>query len=180
MWYFAYGSNLNAKAVSEWCRHFGHRPPALKGGKPAVLDNYRLGFPIYNEYWGGGTADIVYDPGKYVMGVLFDFTEAEIAILDQKVARKVDSAGRELGVYKRIEVRISPLGKGEPVKAITYQGVNADRYHVPPTQHYMELLIQGAYAHGLSMMWISYLQSFSTHTGRKPRPPGTGDAAPKL
>ena len=180
MCYFAYGSNIKARADSEWCSHFGHRPPALKGGKPAVLDNYRLGFPIYNEYWGGGTADIVYDPGKYVMGVLFNFTEAEIAILDQKVGRKFDSAGREFGVYKRIEVRISPLGKGEPVNAITYQGVNADRYHVPPTQHYMDLLIQGAYAHGLSMMWISYLQSFSTHTGRKPRPPGAGDAAPKL
>jgi hypothetical protein len=30
------------------------------------------------------------------------------------------------------------------------------------------------------MMWIAYLQSFSTHEGRKPRPPGTGDAAAKL
>ena len=59
MWYFAYGSNLNARAVSDWCRHFGHRAPNLKPGRPAVLDNYRLGFPIYSEYWGGGIADIV-------------------------------------------------------------------------------------------------------------------------
>jgi hypothetical protein len=180
MWYFAYGSNLNAAAVTEWCRHFGHRPPSLKGGKPAVLDNYRLGFPIYNEYWGGGTADIVYDPGKYVMGVLFDLSDSDLAALDQKVGRKLDSAGRELGVYKRIDVKVAPLGKSDPVQAITYQGVNADRYQVPPTQHYMDLLIQGAYAHGLSIMWISYLQSFSTLAGRKPKPPGTGDAAPRL
>ena len=40
--------------------------------------------------------------------------------------------------------------------------------------------IQGAYAQGLSMMWVSYLQSFSTHAGRKPRVPGTGDAANRL
>ena len=32
----------------------------------------------------------------------------------------------------------------------------------------------------LSMMWVAYLQSFSTQQGRKPRPPGHGDAAPKL
>lgn len=183
MWYFAYGSNLNSRAVTEWCRHFGHKPPVLKPGKPAVLDNYRLGFPIFSEYWGGGIGDIVYDPGKYVMGALFDLSDADMAVLDAKVARKLDGAGKEIGVYKRIEVKVSPLGKGEPVTATTYQGINVERYHIPPTQHYMDLVIQGAYTYGLSMMWISYLQSFSTQAGRKPRPPtppGTGDAAPRL
>ncbi len=183
MWYFAYGSNLNVRAVTEWCRHFGHRPPQLKGGKPAVLDNYRMCFPIYSEYWGGGIADIVYDPGKYVSGVLFDLSDAEMHILDTKVVRKLDAAGKDLGVYKRIEVKISPLVKGEPVQAITYQGMSADRFHIPPTQHYMDLVIQGAYSQGLSIMWISYLQSFGTQVGRKPRVPGTpghGDASPRL
>lgn len=180
MWYFAYGSNLNTRAVSEWCRHFGHRPPSLRPGKPAVLDNYRLCFPIYSEYWGGGTADIVYDPGKYVAGVLFDLSEAEMKTLDLKVQRKLDSSGREIGVYKRIEVKVSPLARGEPITAITYQGTNADRFHIPPTQHYMDLVIQGAYSYGLSMMWVAYLQSFSTQQGRRPRVPGHGDAEPRL
>ena len=181
MWYFAYGSNLNSRAVGEWARHFGHKPPALKPGRPAVLDNYRLCFPIFSEYWGGGIADIVYDPGKYVMGALFDLADAELAILDLKVGRKADAdAGKEAGVYKRIEVKVAPLGKGEPVTAATYQGVSVERYHIPPTQHYMDLVIQGAYSFGLSLMWISYLQTFSTQVGRKPRPPGTGDVAPRL
>ena len=183
MLYFAYGSNLNARAVAEWCRHFGLRPPSMKTGKPAVLDNYRLGFPIYSEYWGGGIADIVYDPGKYVAGVLFDLTESDLKVLDQKVGRKLDSAGRETGIYKRIEVKIAPLGKAEPVIAATYQGTNAERYDIPPTRHYMDLVIQGCFSYGLSMMWISYLQSFSTQAGRKPRgptPPGHGDASPRL
>ena len=154
----------------------------LKSGKPAILDNYRLGFPIYSDYWGGGIGDIVYDPGKYVMGVLFDLTEAELAVLDQKVGRKLDTHGKEIGVYGRIDIKVAPLGKGEPLKAITYQGISVDRYHIPPTQHYMDLVIQGAYTYGLSMMWISYLQSFSTQVGRKPRVPvpGHGDAAPRL
>ena len=182
MWYFAYGSNLNSKAVAEWCRHFGHKPPNLKPGKPGVLDNYRLSFPIFSEYWGGGIADIVYDPGKYVQGVLFDLQEADLAVLDAKVMRKLDAA-KEVGVYKRIDVKVAPLGKGDAVPAVTYQGVSVERYHIPPTQHYMDLVIQGAYSYGLSMMWIAYLQSFSTQAGRKPRPPqppGTGDAAARL
>jgi hypothetical protein len=155
----------------------------MKPGRPSVLDNYRLSFPIFSEYYGGGIADIVYDPGKYVMGALFDLQDADLAVLDQKVGRKLDAAGKEVGVYKLIEVKVAPLGKGEPVKAVTYQGINVERYHIPPTQHYMDLVIQGAYTFGLSMMWVSYLQSFSTQVGRKPRPPhqpGTGDAAPRL
>jgi hypothetical protein len=180
MWYFAYGSNLNAKAVAEWTRHHGLRAPALKTGKPGVLDNYRLCFPLYSDFWGGGIADIVYDPGNYVAGALYDLNDAELKVLDTKVGRKLDAGGKEIGIYKRIEVKIAPLGKGEPVQAMTYQGVSVEKYHIPPTKHYMDLLIQGAYMHGLSMMWISYLQSFSIQTGRKPRGPGQGDAAPNL
>jgi len=180
MWYFAYGSNLNLQAVAEWCRHHGQRPLAMKSGKPTILENYRLCFPIFSEYWGGGIGDIAYDPGKQVAGALFDLSEADLDLLDQKVGRKLDAAGKEIGVYKRIEVRVSPLGKGDSVAAVTYQGVSTEKDHIPPTQHYMDLVVQGAYSHGLSMMWISYLQSFSTQVGRKPRPPGMGDAAARL
>lgn len=180
MWYFAYGSNLNTRAVSEWARHFGHKAPPLKNGRPAVLDNYRLCFPIYSDFWGGGVADITYDAGKYVMGAVFDLNEADLGVLDTKVGRSVDATGRETGIVKRINVRVSPLGKGEPMEAITYTGVSAEKYHIPPTRHYMDLLIQGLYTHGLSMMWIAYIQSFSTQPGRPTRPPGTGDAASRL
>jgi hypothetical protein len=170
MWYFAYGSNLNAAAVGQWCKHHGPRSPITRPGRPAVLDNYRLCFPIYSEYWGGGVADIVYETGKYVAGALYDLTESELAVLDQKVGRKLEAA-RETGIVKRIAVHVAPLGKGKPVDAVTYTGVNVEKYHVPPTGHYMDLLIQGAYATGLSMMWIAYIQSFSTQKGRAPRPP---------
>jgi hypothetical protein len=105
MWYFAYGSNLNSRAVAEWCRHYGYRAPAMRPGKPAVLDNYRLSFPIFSEYWAGGIGDIVYDPGKYVMGALFDLSENELNVLDAKVNRKLDSNSKEIGTYKRIEVK---------------------------------------------------------------------------
>jgi hypothetical protein len=169
MLYFAYGSNLNARAVTEWCRHHSHRPITLQGGRPGVLDNYRLGFPIYSEYWGGGIADVVYDPGKYVMGVLFDLSETDLDLLDLKVGRECDRGGNEIGVYQRVNLKVAPLGKGEPVVAVTYQGVSVDRNHIPPTQHYMDLVKHGACVQGLSTMWLSYLESFDTQPGRKPR-----------
>jgi hypothetical protein len=152
----------------------------MKPGSSATLNNYRLCFPIFSEYWGGGIGDIVYDPGKYVAGALFDLSETDLKILDQKVARRLDATDKEVGVYKRIEVVVTPIGKGDPVKAITYQGISVEKYHIPPTQHYMDLVIQGAYSFGLSMMWIAYLQTFSTQVGRKPRPPGYGDAASRM
>jgi len=180
VWYFAYGSNLNTSAVTEWCRHHKHKPLTLKSGRAGVLDNYRLCFPLYSDYWGGGVADIVYDPGKYVAGSLYDLTASDIAILDEKVGRKIDASGRDIGIYKQIEVTIAPLEKGQPVTAITYTGVSVEKYHIPPTKHYMDLVIQGAYNAGLSMMWIAYMQSFSIQAGRKPKPPGAGDADSRL
>lgn len=171
MLYFAYGSNLNSKAVADWCRHYGHRPPAMTNASRAVLDNYRLCFPIFSEYWSGGIGDIEYDAGKYVMGMLYEVTPTELATLDAKVGRKLDAAGNEAGVYKHIEVSVAPLSSTHPVKAITYQGVSAEKYHIPPTQTYMDLLTAGAFQWGLSLMWISYLKSFSTQPAKPPRPP---------
>ena len=104
---------------------------------------------------------------------MFDLSEAELAVLDAKVNRKLDASGKEVGTYQRIEIKASHLGKTDEVAAVTYQGVSAERYHIPPTQHYMDLVIQGAYSFGLSMMWISYLQSFPLQQGRKPKKPGT-------
>ncbi len=171
MLYFAYGSNLDFQSVSAWAKHFNRRPPNLRGGEPGIVDNYRLAFPVFSEYWGGGTADIVYDPGKSVSGAVFELNDADWEILDRKVRRDVDAEGREIGVYKRVEVNVRPMRKGEPRKAWTYQGVQQEAFHIPPTQTYMDVLVHGAFQHGLSAMWVSYLKSFSTQGAREPRPP---------
>ena len=174
MLYFAYGSNLHHASLGEWCRHYGHKCPTLRGGRPAILDNYRLAFPVFSEYWGGGTADVVYDPGKHVAGAVFELTDAEAETIDAKVRRRVEPGGRETGVYKRIDVTVRPPGKGRPMPAFTYQGVEQEAYHIPPTQNYLDLLIEGAVEHGLSVMWVSYLKSFPVQGARPPKPPREG------
>ncbi len=170
MLYFAYGSNLDFRSVADWSKHFGLKAPSLRGGKPAILDNYRLAFPVFSEYWGGGTADIVYDPGKSVSGAVFDLPDKDWQTLDQKVRRRVEG-GEEVGVYKRIEVSVRPMVKGPMLKVTTYQGVQQEAYHIPPTETYVNVLVNGAFEHGLSSMWVSYLQSFSTQAARQPKPP---------
>ena len=77
MWYFAYGSNLNIPRRRRMVRHYGHRCPRLKPGRPAVLDNYRLCFPIFSEYWAGGSRHRLRS-GKVRGRRLFDLTDAEI------------------------------------------------------------------------------------------------------
>lgn len=171
MKYFAYGSNLNLYAVADWCRHYGLRTPALRKPQPAILDNYRMGFPIYSEYWGGGIADIAYDPGKYVCGVLFDVQDRDLETLDRKVDRRIDGHGREIGTYARIEVNCRHTGGGPEGSAWTYAGVDPARFDVPPTENYVDSLVQGCYEGGLTSMWIEYLRSFGTQPGKQPRPP---------
>ena len=56
--------------------------------------------------------------------------------------------GARWGSYQLAPVSVGPLGKGETVQAVTYQGRSIDRVHIPPTRHYMDLLIQGAYSMG--------------------------------
>lgn len=167
MWYFAYGSHLNSTSIVEWAREQGLKPPQLKKPIPAVLENYRLCFPIYSEYWRGGIADIAYDPGKTVSGALYEMTKEELDLFDMKVGRKLEN-GKEIGTFKHLDVKVLPLAKKTNVSAITYQGTRIEKYHIPPSRFYMDLVIQGAYASGLSMMWISYLQSFTTQVGKKP------------
>lgn len=169
--YFAFGSNLNVRAVADWCRHYNLRPPNLRAGRPAILDNYRMGFPIYSEYWGGGIADIVYDPGKYVCGVVFDLSEKDAETLDRKVGRILDARGHDVGVYRRGDVTVRLTGGGPEVEAWTYFGVNPAKFDVPPTENYIDMLVQGCYENGLTSMWIEYLRSFGTQPGKEPRPP---------
>ena len=159
--YFAYGSNLNARQVAEWCRHHGLKPPQLRDPRAAVLENYRLGFPVYSEYWGGGIADIVYDPGKTAMGVIWDVGERDLATLERKLDDRV-------GGVRRLDVEVTPVAGGAAVKAVAFTHDDNQGTDVPPTQTYLDGLIEGAYEAGLSMMWISYLQSFDTQPARRP------------
>src|SRR5688572_354821 len=75
MLYFAYASNLDPKQMQERCP--GHVVVGL-----AALHDHRLTFPRFSEKWGGGTASLVHAHGKQVWGVVYDVTDAHLAVLD--------------------------------------------------------------------------------------------------
>ena len=65
--YFAYGSNLNSKRIH-------HRCPTAATFRAAKLRNYRLVERLY--------ADIDYEEGAVVYGVLYCISERELDVLD--------------------------------------------------------------------------------------------------
>jgi gamma-glutamylcyclotransferase (GGCT)/AIG2-like uncharacterized protein YtfP len=85
MLYFAYGSNLNLRAMA-------HRCPRAKALTAARLEGYRLVFRRY--------ADISPDPKGTVWGALFELTPACVRALD----KYEDEA---LGIYRKITVTVT-------------------------------------------------------------------------
>ena len=143
--------SLTSALLSAWLvapAALAHSDQRLPGGDPVR--------------WHRASVDFVVDP------TMFD---AETLPDPLPMVRAASGVWAGIAHVPRFEVRVAPLTSNHPVQAITYQGVNVEKYHIPPTQYYMDLVIQGAFEVGLSMMWISYLQSFSTQAGRKPRKP---------
>lgn len=73
--YFAYGSNMLAD------RFFINNNGTRMGyGR---LDDYRLGFNYYSNYWDGGAATIIPNKDAFLMGAIWQMSEDEIYALDQ-------------------------------------------------------------------------------------------------
>ena len=138
--YFAYGSNMNPDQMAERC-------PGAKAVCPAKLRNYRLAERKY--------ADIDWDEGSNVYGVMYTVPENEMEKLDG-----YEGAPR---IYERIEVRVEFAMK--PYMAVTYIltpemkkerdgipfpedyrkrcSVGAEHYHIPNDFEYVTLATYG-------------------------------------
>ncbi|MFO1162937.1 MAG: gamma-glutamylcyclotransferase [Reyranellaceae bacterium] len=133
-WYFAYGSNMNAK------RLFDDRlvPEGVPAGARIAgrLDGWRLAFnkraraPV-----GSGAGNIVMAAGESVYGTLNWLPEAGFVVLD----RYEGVAG---GHYERRTVAVSPLDGGAPVEAITYVALLTAE-NLRPTRAYLAHLLAG-------------------------------------
>ncbi|MCX7603953.1 MAG: gamma-glutamylcyclotransferase [Bryobacteraceae bacterium] len=135
--YFAYGSNLSRSQME---KRLGRVPPA----RAARLEGWRLAFnkrgrPVY--------ANIVRHAGGAVWGVLYECTEAELAVMD----RYEGVAG---GHYRRIVVEVETEDGGR-LAAITYEACpqSVTEEHPPPPE-YAARILQGAAEHGLPEAWL--------------------------
>jgi len=155
MKYFAYGLDLDMRSLVEWTKLHSTRVPARTLVGPATLANYRLCFPAYSEFWQGGVADLAPEPGKSVAGALFDLSSRDLNLLD----RFFNPAGTP-ALFRRVNVT-AELSRGRlPIEAVTFQATVHDVRQIAPSRDYIERVIAGAYAFGLSTLWIMQLQSF--------------------
>ena len=104
MYYFAYGSNLNRKQMSERC-------PESKAMFTATLPNYKLVFAGWSRKRRGGVATIKLERGAKVLGAIYDITEKDL--------RRLDTCEGYPGSYNRMKITVFNED-GDAVEAVTY------------------------------------------------------------
>lgn len=126
MYYFAYGSNLSKKQMSQRC-------PESKPRLMATLPNYKLVFTDWSRQWRGGVVTIKRFSGKKVLGAIYEITESDL--------RRLDKYEGYPQSYQRIKVIVFD-DNNEPVEALTY--IKAGQLEeAPPSKEYLALMQQG-------------------------------------
>jgi cation transport regulator ChaC len=143
VWYFAYGSNMDAGQMMD-------RRVRFTEARRAMIRDHALVFNRYSTTWGAGVADIVPQHGEVVEGVLYQVTEAGLKSLDRY-------EGVDRGLYRRAAVRVEDA-EGRTYDAVCYQIVDKASVSVPPSVAYLTKLVKGAEAFGLSPAYIQKLR----------------------
>lgn len=145
MLYFAYGSNMHPDQMRKRC-------PGCSFFAAARLRDHRLVFSRPWAAWdGGGVADIQPAPGSIVEGVIWEITETHRDALDKYEEYPT--------AYTRKDVVIETFG-GERLTAFAYCAMPVGTYR--PGRGYLQSLIDGARAHGLSPGYIAALETIPT------------------
>jgi cation transport regulator ChaC len=145
MFYFAYGSNMHPGQMRKRC-------PGCSLVGAARLRDHRLAFSRPWAAWdGGGVADIQPSPGSVVEGVVWEITAAHRDALDQYEEYPT--------AYTRKDVVVETL-EGRTATAFAYFARPMGTYR--PGRRYLQSLIDGAGAHGLSPEYVASLEAIPT------------------
>jgi len=126
--YFAYGLNTNLDSMGNRC------PAALSLGH-AILPNYQYRFSRH--------ADVVPDPDSDVQGVLWDITEDCLESLDILEGYP--------DYYERKTVDV--LHGGQVKQALVYY-MTPGLADAPPSQGYLDMVVEGFQQHGVDTKQI--------------------------
>ena len=141
MLYFAYGSNLLWSQMRSRC-------PGARVHSVVRLEGYELCFPMISFTRSGmGVASIRPNEDAFVEGVIYAVTEDDFRRLDH-----YESEGTK---YRRDKIAIPQLGE-----VWTYFPRLDAGHHYPPSEEYLNAVIQGAIGHGLSDEYIAILRAF--------------------
>jgi cation transport regulator ChaC len=142
MLYYGYGSNLSQKYLQSHC-------PSTKYVMKAYLPNNEVQFRFWSKRRNGGISTIIPKYGELVHGILYNVSEEDIAVLDER-------EGIPQGWYTRDSLLV--LGEdGEWYKADLYQVVEPEGPFTP-SREYVETMIEGANYHGIDSGYIKKLE----------------------
>jgi len=145
MLYFAYGSNMHSGQMQKRC-------PGCVFVASARLRDYRLVFSRPWAAWGGrGVADIQPSRGSVVEGVVWEITSAHRDALDEYEESPA--------AYTRQDVVVETF-EGKTLTAFAYFAKPMGSYR--PGRRYLQSLIDGARAHGLSPGYVASLEAIPT------------------
>lgn len=133
IWYFAYGSNMNAVRLFEERL----KPEGVAAGERIAgrLDGWRLAFNKAGRPPGAGAGNIVVAPGEVVHGTLNLLPPKGFEVLD----RYEGVAG---GHYERRHVPVLRGDTGATIEAITYVALLVGE-QLRPTRAYLGHLLAG-------------------------------------
>lgn len=151
--WFIYGSSLDREAFRAWAAEHGHAMPDFARAVPARLDGWRLCFDVSSRFWGGTVGSLAPAPGAGVEGLALPMPGSARGLADHK-------EGAVSGLYRPVEAMVAPLAGGAPIRAAVYVASPDRRLPAeqPPAAAWLETVIRGARAAGLSPEWIAELQ----------------------
>jgi len=152
--WFVYGSSLDREAFAAWAKEHGYRVPDFSGARRATLDGFRLSFDAPSRSFGGAVASLVESPGDSVEGLALPMPAEARGLVDHK-------EGAVSGLYVPFPVSLRPLDGGAPIAAVAYRTAPARRLagEDSPAPAYLDVLLRGARASGLSPEWVARLES---------------------
>jgi hypothetical protein len=150
--WFVYGSSLDAEAFADWARDHGYRVPDFSAARPARLPGWRLSFDAPSRMWGGPVASLSEAPGDAVEGLAVPMPGEARGLVDHK-------EGAVSGLYEAVPVTLET--EAGPVSALAFRVAPARRLAQdgPPAPPYLDVMLRGARASGLSPAWIARLEA---------------------
>ncbi len=134
---------MNKDDLVQWCNAREYKIPELLNPHILRLENYVIDFTRKSVSRDGGVADIIHSDGDFCYGVVFDVTEKELEIIDEK-------EGVESRACRRFNITDSMMSY-EVIEKTTF---------VKPSSKYIDLIIEGVKHYDLPQSWIEKLGSF--------------------
>lgn len=152
--WFVYGSSLDREAFRAWAAEHGYQVPDFSRAVPARLDGWRLSFDVASRYWGGAVGSLLPAPGARVEGLALPMPGSARGLADHK-------EGAISGLYQEVPVQVVPLAGGSTLAASAWVASPDRRLPAeqPPSPAWLETVVRGAHASGLSAAWVAELEA---------------------